>query len=204
MSVVELSKINFDDLKFAPNKSSSKRIFMKLFYNKKPFIFKIPRTKIPFNSQKNNYGQLEICLSIPSKLSSYFNNLDKKIKELLNEEKPDNNYEFSPSLKSSNPNFDPLFKFKIFKTEDKLPNIFDKDKEPINVSTEDDLLIHFKKRNEAICAIECGGLWAIEGRCGLSFKLIQGRVFNTDNIPQDEDYAFDDSDSSVSDYLFDD
>jgi hypothetical protein len=205
MTVVDISKINFDNFKFAPNNSKSNRVFMKLYYNKKPFIFKIPRVKIPFNSQKNKFNQIEVCVNIPKELKPHFKELDSIIQDLLKEEKPHHNCDFQPSLNENNPNFEPLFKFKIFNTDGKFPSLFDSDKQLINIDSENDFLSHLKKRNQGIFAIECSGLWIREGRCGLSFKLVQGRVFDNDNLPQEEDYAFDDSDSSsVDEYLFDD
>ena len=203
-SVVELSKAQFQDLKFAPNKSTSDKIFMKLYYNKKPFLFKIPKVKIPFDSQKNNYGQIEVCVSVPAELAEYFKKMDTAIEELLKKEKPGAQYEFMTSLKQSNPSFDPLFKFKIFNAQGKYPALFDADKKPITTLTDNDMLLHLKKRTQAIFAIECSGLWIREGKCGVSFKLVQGRVFDSENTPQDDDYAFDDSDSSIEECLFQD
>jgi len=204
MPLVELSKIDFETLEFAPNKSKSPRVFLKVFSNKRECVFKIPKSKIPFNASKNNYGQVEVCLSISKKYSEYFEKMDEKAKSLLKKAKPDNDYEFLPTLKQSNPSFDPLFKFKIFKSDDKLPEIYDSDKQSVNIISEDDIIDQFKKRNEALCAIEWTGLWIMENRCGLSFKLVQARIFNTLLEPQEDDYLFDDTDSSDNEYLFED
>lgn len=204
MPLVELSKIDFNTIEFAPNKSKSQRVFLKVFSDKKECVFKIPKSKIPFNASKNNYGQVEVCLSISKKYSEYFEKMDQTAKALLKKAKPDNDYEFLPTLKQSNPSFDPLFKFKIFKSDDKFPDIYDSDKNHVNITSEDDIMLHFKKRNEALCAIEWTGLWIMENRCGLSFKLVQGRIFDTVSEPQEDDYLFDDSGSSENDYLFDD
>jgi hypothetical protein len=204
-SVVEISKIDLNQVKIAPNKSKSERVFLKLFYNKNKLVFKIPKSKVPFNAQKNNYGQMEVFLSIKGDYAEYFNALDEKIKELVKEVKPNNDLVFSPSLRQNNPEYDPLFKFKVLKNDDKYPSFFNEDKQPITISNDEDILAQFKKRNQVICAVEISGIWIMGDKYGATYRLVQTRVFSSSLLhPQDEDYAFDDSESSESEYLFDD
>jgi hypothetical protein len=205
-TVVDINKMDFEKLKFAPNKSNAAKKFVKVFYDKKPFIFKLPKSKIPFHAQLNQYSKhVEFCLNVAKEHQEFFETLDKKALEVIDE----NNYEvdFIPVLKHSTAGFDPLLKVKVLpnSNDNTFPDLFDHSKNTIQVSSAEDFLKLLKGRNHMISAIECSGLWVINGKAGLTFKLYQGRLFQTSNSVSNEDYLFDDSDSgeSLQEALFD-
>lgn len=205
-SVVDITKVDFEKLKFAPNKSNGVKKFIKVFYDKKPFIFKLPKSKIPFHSQLNQYSkQVEFCLNVVKEHQEFFEKLDKTALQVIGE----NNYEvdFTPSLKQSSAGYDPLLKVKVLQNsnDNSFPDLFDHSKNTIEITSQQDFLKLLKGRNHLISAIECSGLWVMNGKAGLTFKLYQGRLFHTSNSVSNEDYLFDDSDSdnSLEEALFD-
>lgn len=77
-------------------------------------------------------------------------------------------YERDPTLKVKLPYWEEKFTMELYDMESKL--IFDKDNQ------EDmDIMKELPQRSHVACLIECGGVWFAAGRCGVTWKFLQGK-----------------------------
>jgi hypothetical protein len=77
-------------------------------------------------------------------------------------------YERDPTLKVKLPYWDDKFTMELYDMESNL--IFDKDNQ------EDmDIMSELPQRSHVACLIECGGVWFAAGRCGVTWKFLQGK-----------------------------
>ena len=77
-------------------------------------------------------------------------------------------YERDPTLKVKLPYWDDKFTMELYDMESNL--IFNKDDQ------EDmDIMKELPQRSHVACLIECGGVWFAAGRCGVTWKFLQGK-----------------------------
>tara|TARA_Y100000748_G_scaffold289924_1_gene276154 strand:- start:85 stop:903 length:819 start_codon:yes stop_codon:yes gene_type:complete len=77
-------------------------------------------------------------------------------------------YDRDPTLKVKLPYWDEKFTMELYDMESTL--IFDKDNQ------EDmDIMSELPQRSHVACLIECGGVWFAAGRCGVTWKFLQGK-----------------------------
>jgi hypothetical protein len=78
-------------------------------------------------------------------------------------------YERDPTLKVKLPYWDEKFTMELYDMESNL--IFNKDNQ-----TEDfDIMADLPSKCHVACLIECGGVWFAAGRCGVTWKFLQGK-----------------------------
>lgn len=186
MSFQDVKSINFDDLKFSAPRSNTGKRFIKAFYNKKPFSIRLPKLKLPFDSQVSQYGQIEtnISLGLNTEVIDKLQELDDKMLVFAEEngwfdKKDVDNIEYIPVLKRSKTGtYPPTFKVKIPKTDSGVSSkFFDENKQKIEVNTTDDVLNLLKRGTHVISALECNSVWFIDNKFGLSWKVDQMRVY---------------------------
>src|SRR4029079_8443258 len=117
-----ISEINFENLHFSRQKKTYERKFINIFYNKKPLCLKLPKLRIPFDAQTNQYSQLEFSVSLGDNagLIDKFKELDTEIiKAAGDNEWVNENFTYIPTLKEAKNNaFPPTIKIKIPKSRE--------------------------------------------------------------------------------------
>jgi hypothetical protein len=78
-------------------------------------------------------------------------------------------YERDPTLKVKLPYWDEKFSMELYDMESNL--IFNKN----NQSDDFDIMAELPQRSHVACLIECGGVWFAAGRCGVTWKFLQGK-----------------------------
>lgn len=78
-------------------------------------------------------------------------------------------YDRDPTLKVKLPYWEERFTMELYDMENNL--IFNKDNQ-----TEDfDIMTELPSKSHVACLIECGGVWFAAGRCGVTWKFLQGK-----------------------------
>jgi hypothetical protein len=196
MSYLNIDSVDFSELKFPRPKGSSGSRFISIFYNKKAFGLKLPKLRIPFNSQLNQYNQLAFNLSLGTDedLICKFKQLDEQIVKFAEDLGwGTEGLEYAPTLRESrNNDFPPTIGIKIPREDNTIKTIFfDKNKSRINVNTSDEVLKILSKGTSVLSAIKCGGVWFNDKRYGLSWKAEQVRVVELPMTQKiNEEYAF--------------
>ncbi len=217
MTVLKLKDVNFEELKFSTSRSKTGRRFIGAFYNKKPLQIALPKLRVPFNSQVNQYGALEFNLSMDKKedLINKFTKLDGQMQQFAKQHEwfDDDNYRYNPVLKySANGNYPPNIKFKIPKKDGEITtHFYDEKKNNIQVVDDSDVLQLLQSNVNTVCIVECGGVWfsVINGvqNFGLFWKVTHVRVYPRENKQTMKDYIFEDSEDELEtpeDYMFED
>ena len=78
-------------------------------------------------------------------------------------------YDRDPTLKVKLPYWEEKFTMELYDMESNL--IFDKD----NQSEDFDIMTELPSKSHVACLIECGGVWFAAGRCGVTWKFLQGK-----------------------------
>ena len=78
-------------------------------------------------------------------------------------------YDREPTLKVKLPYWEDKFSMELYDMESNL--IFNKDSPP----DEFDIMAELPQRSHVACLIECGGVWFAAGRCGVTWKFLQGK-----------------------------
>ena len=207
MSYLNINTVDFSQLKFPRQKSNSGTRFISAFYNKKALGLKLPKLRIPFDSQLSRYGQLEFNISLGNnqEIIDKFYELDNQMVKFAEEFSwVEESCEYVPTLKESkNSEFPPTIRIKIPKKDNTIKTLFfDKEKKKVDTLTNEDVLALLTKGTHILSAIECVGVWFNDERFGLSWKAEQVRIVESPSTKKSsEDYAFeDDSDiDSLSD-----
>ena len=193
MSFYKVNDINFSELKFSRTKKTSGRRFILAYYNKKSFGLKIPKLRIPFDSRVNQFGQLEINLSLgrDEELINKLQNLDEEMENfaILNEWFEDGaDFTYNPMIRQSG-DFPPLLKMKVQNKDGVIKTLFyDEAKKKIDVNDEDDVVSLMKKGTYVQSAIECTGVWFGEdNKFGLCWKAEQIRIMSRPSSTKEED-----------------
>lgn len=218
-STIEYKKpesVDFSSLAFSKTKMQKGKRFLEVFIEKKPLGLKLPTLRVPFNTKLNQYGHLEVNLSVDKvkdkELFNALNSLDSEMKK--HSEKNGwferQNGEYSPFIReSANGKYNPTIKAKIpFKEDNSVKTLFfDKEKKRVQVSGPADIPELLQQNSKIQMAIQCVGVWFIGNKYGLSWKADQIRILEKNEYKKsyiDEEYAFcsdseSDNDSEKSD-----
>lgn len=218
-STIEYKKpesVDFSSLAFSKTKMQKGKRFLEVFIEKKPLGLKLPTLRVPFNTKLNQYGHLEVNLSVDKvkdkELFNALNYLDSEMKK--HSEKNGwferQNGEYSPFIReSANGKYNPTIKAKIpFKEDNSVKTLFfDKEKKRVQVSGPADIPELLQQNSKIQMAIQCVGVWFIGNKYGLSWKADQIRILEKNEYKKsyiDEEYAFcsdseSDNDSEKSD-----
>lgn len=205
MEFLKVNQVNFSELKFSKTKSSSGRRFILAYYNKKILGLKFPTLRIPFDSKVNQFGQLEINVSLGNDeaLINKIKELDSQMISLCKTNEwfgKDLEPVYTPTLKqSANNNFPPTIKFKVPNKDNVIKTVFyDQDKNLIEVKDENKVVELMTKGTRIQSAIECVGVWFNDNKYGLSWKAEQIRIMSSPQ-QENEEYTFISSDEELSD-----
>ena len=205
MSFADVKTINNDDLKFSAPRSTTGKRYIKAYYNKKILSIKLPKLKIPFDtqiSQYNNQLETNVSLGDNQEVINKLQELDDKMSTYAIENGWFNSddFEYVPTLrKSRKGDYPPTFKIKIPKKDGEITTKFyDQEKKHIQIQSDEEVLALLKRGTFVISALECVSVWFIDNKFGLSWKAEQMRVYPANN----PEFVFDNvSDDSMSECL---
>lgn len=204
MNFINVADFDSTKLKFSKSKNTSGRRFILAYYDKKSFGLKFPQLRIPFDSKVNQYGQLEVNVSLGSntELIDTLNVLDEQMK-IFAEEHSWGDVEYCPMVKeSTNGDYPPTIKMKIpVKDGIVKTSFYDISKKRLPADTEEDVVKLMKKGAYIQTAIGCVGVWFNDERFGLTWKAEQIRIMSSpepDPTPGNTFFCSD-TDSEVSD-----
>lgn len=205
-STIEYKKpetVDFSSLAFSKTKMQKGKRFLEVFLDKKPVGIKLPTLRVPFNTKLNQYGHLEVNLSIDKlkdkELFKALSSLDDEMKSHSEKNKwfeGTQKGEYSPFIReSANGKYNPTIKAKIpFKEDNTVKTLFfDKEKKKIQVSGPADIPDLLQQNSKIQIAMQCVGVWFIGNKYGLSWKADQIRILEKNEYTRpkiDEDYAF--------------
>ena len=198
MKVLKFDEISIEDIVYHPPKSNAMGgQSVSLSYNDEKLIFQIPKCKLPFGL--GEYvppgGQvkhsLDLALSGKSEqFATFLQKLDAHHKTMAVKHSP-NWFKkrltedivselYRPQLRK-NGDYVPNFKVK-FPTKDGVPlcDVFDKSREEANLDI-------ITKGCEVQTIVECVGIYFVAREFGVTWKVLQLRVFPTEKLPS---YAF--------------
>jgi hypothetical protein len=207
ITMTSIKTVDFSQLNFSTQRNKTGRRFIKVFLDKKPLCIKLPKLRLPFNSQLSQYGQLEANVSLGEDfdLIEKIKDLDSKMVDYAIEHKwfkDGVDFDYAPTLKiSRNGNYPPTLKIKVPKKEGVIDALFfDNKKEALHVENDTEVLQILVQNSRIISTVECVGVWFIDNRFGLSWKFDQVRVYSPEvSKPKNNEYAFEDSSDNESD-----
>lgn len=203
MDYYKIKDADFTKLGFSKSKKREGLRFLKVFIIKKNLGLKVPTSRIPFNSKVNNFGNLEVIVSMENEeFLAKFKELDElmmeyaKKNEWFSSDEIDNeDIEFSSSVRQ-NGDFSPLFKVKLPVKDNEVQTIFYDNKNVlIPVDTEDQATEYLTKHTKIQMCIDCVGVWIKDNKFGLSWKAHQIKIVSSPQ-PEDEEGVFE-SDSET-------
>ena len=207
MQFIKVEDVSPEEIKFSKVKSQRGRRFINVYYNKKNLGLKFPSLRLPFNTRLNQFGQLEVSVSLVkgSELLDRIKKIDDFMKKSCQVEgwfPGSASANYSPMLKeSTSGDYAPTVKVKIPLDENKnvKTKFFNYEKDKIAVTKPEDVSDELKKGTCIQIAAECVGVWFMDNRYGLSWKAEQIRILqksDTQNLDASEDYSFYSSDNS--------
>jgi hypothetical protein len=212
MEFLKIENINVNEIKFSKTKSQRGRRFINAYYNKKILGLKFPSLRIPFNTKINQFGQLELNMSLDKNIDliKSIKEIDEKMKSFCKELEwfPSSvNPVYTPMLKESTKgDYPPTIKLKIpIQDSNEIKTAFyDFSKKKMAVKTPEDVSEVLKQGTRVQAAALCVGIWFMDNKYGLSWKAEQVRI-TAETVSRkpdvDDDYLFcsDSDDESKSD-----
>lgn len=203
MEYHKINTVDFSELKFSKTKKTSQLRFVIVYLNKKKLGLKLPTLKIPFDSNVNQFGHLELNLSLDN--DSVLIEKLKKLDNCMIKFADENNWfegiakediKYTPVIKESmNGNYPPTIKIKIPYKDNVVGTVFyDTEKTVIPVDDQQQAAKLLSKNKKIQTAIDCVGVWIKDNKFGLSWKAEQIRILK-DNVEPDFEF---DSDSEFS------
>jgi hypothetical protein len=177
----KFTDVKFNELKFPKTKQTTGNRFLSVFYNKKKLGVKLPKLRIPFDTKISTFGSIELNLSLGANedLISKVEEIDRQIVAFAEEHGWNTeDSEYVPMLKKSSGNaYPPTIRVKVPVKDGVIATtFFDENKQEIEVKNEDEICALLPKTTHILTAIECTGVWFMNGRYGISWKLSQARV----------------------------
>lgn len=222
--MTSINDINYNNIAFSKQKTKSKNKFLSVFYDKKPFLVKLPCMKLAFGLQKNSYYEktqynFDLSFKDNKDIRTKFEKLDDFIIERVHLEhfqdltleevkekyvscvKYPQNTQYSPTLKVKIVTQDNNIKCDMFypeidETTGKLKKIDIEEK-----GGEEFVLALLPKQKQVETVLECIGLWFMNDKFGLSFKALQVKVHPDEEKKKTFDFLSD-SETSNSDADF--
>lgn len=211
---VKIESLPVDEIKFSKTKNQKGKRFINVFFNKKTLSLKFPSLRIPFNTKINQFGQLELNLSL-DKNESLIEKIKKIDEKMKNSCKDEDWFEdcskclYTPMLKESvGGAYPPTVKLKIpykdYNSREIKTTFYDKDKQKMSIKTSEDVSEVLTQGTKVQTAAECVGVWFMGNKYGLTWKTEQVRITEKNEFRKkeiQEDYAFcsDSEDESQSD-----
>jgi hypothetical protein len=201
-SKIEVAKVKYD------------KKFVKLSYEKNLFAFNLPKLEILFDTKVNQFGKLELSLSLKNspEIEEKIKEFDTKIVDIIgNAGLLDGDEVYTPFLKENN-KYPPYIKFNIpVKDSVFTTDFYSGKKNPITINSQNDVTKLLQKNNTAATSAEVTGVWfmTVQGtkKWGVTFRLSQCLVKTLKQEPVEDQFLFEDSSDSSSienGYLFDD
>ena len=196
----KIEDIDVDNIIFSKPKTKSNNKFLYVYSEKKSLVLKMPKMRLPFGASKDTYAkknQFVVDLSFENnkELLESFEKLDKAvIKKVQEEYYPEKQVEEVASMftscikRSNNPAFSPSFRAKIVTQDDvKIKcDLYESEKNDegrypkidLNEKGGETYLLNVVNRGSSIESIvECIGLWFMNDKFGLSYKINQIKIF---------------------------
>ena len=211
---VDVSSVNFSSVKKGKNSQS-----VKIYYSKKPMYLQLPKLNVPFGaSDYNGNGKYVVDLSMNgmdkdkdiSMLHDVLYAMDGAVMgyavensvEWFGSEK-DMEYvqsKYTRMLRQSNGNFAPTFKVKIMKDKsDKYTaEVYDDKSEQVSLDDNDVSEVLPKGCSVKTC-VECLGVWFMNGKFGVSWRLVQAKVYPKSVKLEGYSFVDDDEEEEFSD-----
>jgi hypothetical protein len=202
MVFYKVKEIDFSQIKFSKTNKKTGLRFMTAYYDKKSFGIKLPKLRIPFDSRVNQFGQLEINISLgkEEELQKSLQKLDEEMETFVTENEwfeQGEDYCYVPFVKQSE-DFPASIKLKITKKDDMIKTLFyDEEKQKIDVKDYRDVVDLIKKGTCIQSAIECSGVWVSGNKFGLTWKTEQIRIISRPDAPFDFDEDFSDDENHL-------
>lgn len=218
-----IEDIKADNIVFSKPKSKSQNKFLYVYNDKKSLVLKMPKMRLPFGATKDTLSKknqfiVDLSFEKNKKLMESFEDFEQGIiKKVHAEFYPEKQIEevetmFTSNIKKpNNPDYSPTFRAKIVTQDDvKIKCDFyenEKNEEgkypkiDLDEKGGQDYLLSVMKRGSSVESIlECIGLWIMENRFGLSYKINQIKVFP--DVEVECQFLESDSDTSNSDVDF--
>jgi hypothetical protein len=218
--------INVDSLIFSKpkSKSQSENKFLYVYSEKTPLTFKLPKMRLPFGATKDTLSKknqfiVDLSFEKNSALLESFEKMDEAvIKKVHLEFFPEKNMEDVRSMYTScvkrpnNPAYHPTLRSKIVTSDDgKIKCIFyeseqdDNGKYPkidiVKNGGESYISSVMNRGSYVESIVECIGLWMMNDKFGLSYKINQVKIFPKVETPCDFIDSDDDTSNSDVDFL---
>lgn len=194
----KFTDVKLNELKFPKTKQTTGNRFLSVFYNKKKLGVKLPKLRIPFDTKVSTFGSIELNLSLGANqdLIDKVEEIDRQIVAFAEEHgwNTEEDTEYVPMLKKSSGNaYPPTIRVKIQVKDGVIGStFFDENKQEIEVKNEEEICELLPKSTMVLTALECTGIWFMNGRYGISWKLVQARVEKPKPVEEClEDLAFD-------------
>lgn len=209
----KFTDVKLNELKFPKTKQTTGNRFLSVFYNKKKLGVKLPKLRIPFDTKVSTFGSIELNLSLGANqdLIDKVEEIDRQIVAFAEEHAWNSeDTEYVPMSKKSSGNaYPPCIRVKVPVKDGVIGStFFDENKQEIEVKNEEEICELLPKTTMVLTAIECTGVWFMNGRYGISWKLSQARVEKPKPIEEClEDLAFEsdsDGESLSGECLVDD
>lgn len=189
---VNTEMINFSNVKKGKNSQS-----VKIYYNKKPMYLQLPKLSVPFGATDyNGNGKYVVDLSMAGMnkdedikmLHDLLSEMDDRIVEYACENSEEwfngkKNVEevkkmYSSILRKSNSDYPPTYRVKMMKDKsDKYTTEVYNDKaEEIDLDENDEKEVISKGCSMKSC-VECLGVWFMNGKFGVSWRLVKAKVY---------------------------
>lgn len=212
----DIKELDLNKIVFSKTKHKSKNQFLYVYYDKKPFILKFPKIRLPFGLKKDTISTkyqyiLDMSFENHDELLRHVQQFDDYIIEKAHSDIfTDKNIEevrqmYKSCVKYPNDTrYYPTFRSKIITNDDKSVkcSFYDEQKNKIDVENEGGesyMMIAMQKNSYIESILECIGLWVREDAFGLSFKIIQSKIYpKIDFIEQKDTCDFTDTDGSTS------
>jgi hypothetical protein len=194
-TTLKLQDVDTSLIEFSSFKKGS---FANASYNGSIFRVTLPKLKIPFNIKSYN-GALTFEVSLNDKIVNKLKELDTFIVQFMYDKRSEwkgtdftledlVTKQYSPVVKeSSSGNYPPYMRIKIAKDYNGRINsdFFSAEKDEhgkyiridIGNNPEDYLTNLLQRNTEVQTAIDCAGLWVREGKFGITWKLVEMKVY---------------------------
>lgn len=194
-----IEDIDADNIFFSKPKNKSQNKFLYVYSDKKSLVLKMPKMRLPFGINKDTLSNknqfiLDLSLEYNKDLLESFEKLDQAVIKKVHEEfYPEKQFEEVTAMYTScikrpnNPAYFPTFRAKIITQDDKIKcDFYESEKNEDDRYPKIDLeerggepyLLKAMNRGASIESIvECIGLWIMNDKFGLSYKITQVKVF---------------------------
>lgn len=223
--MTSISSLNLDKIAFSKQKTKQTNKFLTVYYDKEPFIVKLPPMNLAFGIQKNTYYEktqynFDLSFRNNTETRNILENLDDYIINKVHLEHfqdctlEEVKEKYISCVKyPSNPSYSPTLKLKIITKDGEIDcdmfysELDETTGKPKRIDVkenggEDFIFALLCKQKKVQTAIQCIGLWFKDGKFGLSFKALQVKVFPDEKKEREAICFLSDTETSDSDADF--